>query len=175
MAVVSRPLERDQATALERLVLAELPVLYRVARRFAGSRDPEDLVGRALVKAACAWPSFDGGHGRAWLLRILRNEYLMALRVAKARPTESSEEMCDVSDPATIDATVFRRMTDEMLFAELDALPEDERTAIVLCDIEGLKYAEAAVVMETAVGTVASRLHRGRARLRDRLKGRALV
>lgn len=155
----------------EDAVTAELPVMYRVARRLTlNGADAEDLVGQVLLLAARAWAEFDGRHTRSWLLKILRNEHLSSLRRNASRPQTVPLEHA-------VDATHETREPDdespasEDILGALDELPEEYRLAVALCDVEELSYQEAAATMEVPVGTVRSRLYRGRMMLRDRLGG----
>lgn len=148
--------------------MAELPLLYRVARRMAG--DPltaQDIVAESLMKAALAWESFDGRHRRAWLVRIVRNEYLMHLRSLGSRPeTALLEDFCEDLDVAD---QVFRRITDEQLLSAVDQLPPHYREVVVLCDVEGMAHVEAATILDVKPGTIASRLNRARTLLRNKV------
>jgi RNA polymerase sigma-70 factor (ECF subfamily) len=154
----------------ERMVKGELAVLYRVARRMGASADQaEDLVQTTLLKAYQAWDSFDGRFLRSWLIRILRNERLMALR--SERPESSIEETPDaeLSDGPFWDEVSLRLDADRVLL-ELDRLPDIYQLAIQLIDVEQLTYEEAAQALDVPIGTVRSRLFRGREMLRNRLQ-----
>jgi RNA polymerase sigma-70 factor, ECF subfamily len=157
--------------SFERTALAELGLLYRVARRLVlDSVDAEDLVGQTLCAAARAWSSFDGRHPRSWLLTILKNEHLKGIRRAGSRPrTVPMEDNFEHGDLGFGDEVENRALADRIL-TELDALPEEFRMAVALCDVEQMSYEEAAKVMRVPVGTVRSRLFRGRRALRERLK-----
>jgi RNA polymerase sigma-70 factor (ECF subfamily) len=152
------------------MVKGELAVLYRVARRMGASADQaEDLVQTTLLKAYQAWDSFDGRFLRSWLIRILRNERLMALR--SERPESSIEETPDaeLSDGPFWDEVSLRLDADGVLL-ELDRLPDIYQLAIQLIDVEQLTYEEAAQALDVPIGTVRSRLFRGREMLRNRLQ-----
>lgn len=150
-------------------VRGELPVLYRVAKRLATNpADAEDLVGSALLGAAKAWETFDGRHVRSWLVQILRNEHLMLLRKRGRKPEVLFEEGHEPSDEGFWEAISWSAVGDD-LFRELDRLPEDFRMAVALCDVEEMAYDEAAAALGIPVGTVRSRLFRGRKLLRARL------
>lgn len=152
----------------ETAVRSELPVLYRVARRMVRNDDEAaDLVQQALVKAFGAWRKFDGKHLRSWLIKILRNENLMRIR------SESRAEFVELVETSAVDTgfwdEVLWRNQVSRLLDELDGLPHEFRIAVVLCDVEQLSYEEAASAMDVPIGTVRSRLSRGRALLRSRL------
>jgi RNA polymerase sigma-70 factor (ECF subfamily) len=168
MTTLARP-ETVSKKGFEEVALAELPVLYRVAKRMA--RDPhaaEDLVGQALLNAAKAWPAFDGRHPRSWLIRIVRNEFLATKRNVASRFSHRSIEETDAIEDGPFEAIAGHLMQDEVIRA-LDKLPEEYRMAVTLCDMEEMSYEEAADAMEVPVGTVRSRLYRGRKLLRQKL------
>ena len=157
--------------AFETLALNELPVLYRVARRMmrAGS-DAEDLVSQTLLLAAKGWAAFDGRFPRSWLIKIMRNEYLRILRTAGSRPqTVSFEDAPEPDDERAGWRDLDARLLSESIVEELDSIPEEYRLAVSLCDVEEMSYADAAKALEVPIGTVRSRLFRGRRMLRDRL------
>jgi len=133
----------DRAAAFARYVEPEIAVLYRVALTLAGQRaDADDLVQEALIRAYRAVDRFDGAHPRAWLLTILRNTHRNRLRIRVASPLHENEQdtgLLDRSDPAR---------------------------SVQLVDVDGLTYAEAAEALGVPRGTVMSRLHRARARIR---------
>lgn len=155
--------ERD----FESAVRGELATLFRVARRMAGNQDEAaDLVQQTLVKAFGAWKRFDGQHLRSWLICIMRNEHLM--RIRSERRTESLDDLEFVASVGTWEEIAWRDQAHRLL-QHLDELPVDFRLPIVLCDIEGMQYEEAAAALEIPIGTVRSRLSRGRAMLRRML------
>lgn len=173
------PEQRQEAFG--RYVLPEVDVLLRVAlsltRRPA---DAEDLVQDTLIRAYQGMAGFDGSHPRAWLLTILRNANVNRNR--RRRP-----ELLD--DPAaTLDrlvatdgggdspeALVVGEIIDAVITDALASLPERFRQVVDLVDVDGLSYAEAAEVLGIPVGTVMSRLHRARARMRHRLVAAGLA
>ena len=158
--------------AYEKVAMAEMAVLYRVAKRLSrDASDAEDLVGQALLAGAKAWENFDGRYARSWLIKILTNEYLAMKRKRSVRP--ETVTLADTFDPPTdglAQEVENRALTGELL-KELDALPEEYRLAVALCDVEEMAYQEAADALGVPVGTVRSRLFRGRRILRDRLAG----
>jgi RNA polymerase sigma-70 factor (ECF subfamily) len=147
----------------------ELPVLYRVARRLARSADDaEDLVQQTLLNAFKGWQRFDGRHLRSWLIRILRNEHAGRRKSdVFLDQTIGLEEDLSATD-APWDALAWRDHADRILI-ELEALPEEYRLAVHLCDVEELSYQEAAEAMGVPLGTVRSRLFRGRALIKSRM------
>ena len=161
---------RSRQNDFEKSVKGELAVMYRVAMRMGVSPEQaEDLVQITLVKAYQAWERFDGRHLRSWLIRILRNERLMALR--SERPETSLDEPCanEAQQEPFWDELSWKMEVDRVL-EELKNMPDIYQMAIQLCDVEQMTYEQAAGVMDVPIGTVRSRLFRGRAMLRSRLQ-----
>jgi len=161
---------RSPKPDFEAAVRPEVPLLYRVARRMAGADEAEDLVQQTLLKAFRAWDRFDGNYLRSWLMRILRNETAYAKRreAAGVQYTELNEDAG--GENGLWDAVAWRDQASRILH-ELDRLPEEYRLAVTLCDVEEMSYEEAAAAMEVPIGTVRSRVSRGRALIRSRLTG----
>ena len=159
----------NQRLQYERAVKGELAVLYRVARRMGATPEQaEDLVQTTLVKAYQAWDTFDGRFLRSWLIRILRNERLMEVRADRQEPSlDQNPEIEVAAGPFWDDLGL--KLEAERILAELDALPDIYKIAIHLIDVEQMTYEEAAEVMEVPIGTVRSRLFRGREMLRKRV------
>jgi RNA polymerase sigma-70 factor (ECF subfamily) len=152
----------------EDVVRPELTVLYRVARRLCRNpQDAEDAVAQTLVNAYRAWGDFNGEYLRSWLITILRNEVRKRHRYDAARP-DTTEQDEDVATDGFWEAVHWSLAVDRVI-EELDALPEEFRLAVQLCDVEQMSYEEAAIAMGVPIGTVRSRLFRGRRQLRDRL------
>ncbi len=145
-------------------------------------RDPhlaEDATQDAFVRAWNAIDSFRGGIVRPWLLRIATNRTYDMLRSKARRPAQSLDAQAFESEPEwTTQVNVAehpehystRGEMSEFLEAALASLPDDQRLAIVLSDVQGYGYDEIAQIMDIAVGTVKSRISRGRGRLRDYLQ-----
>ena len=166
--------------AFARYVEPEIAVLYRVALTLAGQRaDAEDLVQDALIRAYRAVDRFDGAHPRAWLLTILRNTHRNRLRIRVASPLHENEQdtgLLDRSDPArSAEDVVVDEQFEAVVADALAALPTMHRVVVQLVDVDGLNYAEAAEALGVPRGTVMSRLHRARARIRTRLVAAGLV
>jgi RNA polymerase sigma-70 factor (ECF subfamily) len=151
--------------------------LYSAALRMThNAADAEDLVQETFLKAYRGYDSFQAGTNlKAWLYRILTNTYINIYRAKKRRPDESNLE--DVEDlylyrrlggleavqaGRSAEEEVLDRITDVDVKGAIDSLPEQFRLAVVLSDIEGFSYKEIAEIMEVPLGTVMSRLHRGR-------------
>jgi RNA polymerase sigma-70 factor (ECF subfamily) len=170
----------DAEDAFSRYVLPEIDVLYRVA--LAATRnaaDAEDLVQDTLLRAFRSIDRFDGRHPRAWLLTILRNAQIN--RVRRRRPTlladpdHAADRHAVMADPAAgPEEVAMDRRFDALVEEAYLALPDDFRAVIDLVDLGGLTYEEAATVLDVPQGTVMSRLHRGRKRIRASLGGGGL-
>lgn len=164
--------------AFRRYVVPELAVLLRVARRLTG--DPttaEDLVQETLLRAYRGLERFDGRHPRAWLLTILRNTWRNMNRRARPQLLRSDDEILSVAAPGAdgrggAEEQVVDHMIDGELIAGLRQLSDNHRAVVMLVDVDGLTYQEAADVLGVPAGTVMSRLHRARRRLRRRLEQR---
>lgn len=172
-AVVARAISGDRG-AFTQLVEHYQSACYGLAWRLLGDPDQAaDAAQDAFVHAYDAIAKYRGGLFRSWMLRITANASYDILRRAQRRPTttlpdaEAGEaELADLAapDPA---AEAGRSELYRHLDAALRHLPEDQRTAVVLCDVYGMDYGEVASATESALGTVKSRIHRGRLRLRE--------
>lgn len=176
---------RHKRTEFERQALAHLDALYGAAYRLTrNARDAEDLVQDSLLRAYRFWDSFQqDSNCKAWLLRIVTNtfinEYQRKKRSREVLDAATAEQTA--TDGVLVQATAYDKQTPAQALLHnsvsddvqraLDALPDDFRTAVILCDMQGLSYKEIAEIMECPVGTVMSRLFRGRkllaAALRD--------
>jgi RNA polymerase sigma-70 factor (ECF subfamily) len=162
-------------------VVPEIEVLLRVAQNLTRNRaEAEDLVQDTLLRAYRAIGSFDGRYPRAWLLTILRNTNINRHR--RRRPElldDPDRTMATLADTSTSGETpeglVVGATFDAVVEDALAQLPAEFRRTIELVDIEGLSYAEAAQVLGVPVGTVMSRIHRARHRIRDRLTAAGLA
>jgi len=172
-AVVARACAGDRS-AFTQLMEHYQSACYGLAWRLLGDPDQAaDAAQDAFVHAYDAIGKYRGGLFRSWLLRITANASYDILRRQQRRPTttlpdaEAGEaELPDLGaqDPA---AAAGRSELYRYLDAALRLLPEDQRMAVVLCDVYGMDYAEVASATESALGTVKSRIHRGRLRLRE--------
>lgn len=156
------------------------PSLYGTALRLTRSpEDASDLSQEALVRAYTAFDRFDGRNFKAWMLRILTNLYINRYRKIQRTGHASSLDEEDAQEPVAPaeeapDRMVFDRMMGTEVEEALAKVPDVFRTAVILSDVEGLSYDEVARVTEVPVGTVRSRLARGRAILRKELEDFAL-
>ena len=176
MVNVSTTAPSMTATEFAAGVAPLLPELRRAARRYATTpHDADDLLQETLTRAWAGRGTFDGGaHLRAWLFRILVNTWISGHRRVERRPREALTETFD--DAAAVLPTqpsaefqALRRLPDERLRAALASLPESLRTAMYYAAIEELPYRDIADLEGIPVGTVMSRVHRARLRLRAAL------
>jgi RNA polymerase sigma-70 factor (ECF subfamily) len=165
--------------AFNDLVVCYQDLLYALVVRMVPDRDQAaDAVQEAFFSAFRNMHAFRGGSVRSWLSRIAINAAMDAQRLKKRRPAEPYPELEDDSwqPPATpADDPVTTSLTNERhraLNAALAQITDDQRAAIVLFDVEGYDYAEIAQMTGVSLGTVKSRIHRGRLALRDRLADR---
>jgi RNA polymerase sigma-70 factor (ECF subfamily) len=170
----------------------ELPYrrqLYSVALQLTGNPvDAEDLVQETYAKAWAGYGGFTPGTNlRAWLYRIQANTFYGDYRASRRRPllvplealtAAAPERTISTVSASTVSASTvsaedaaLARMPDPVVWAALRALPDHLMRTVYLADVEGYKYAEVAKLTEVPLGTVMSRLHRGRKRLRARLEG----
>lgn len=170
----SRVLEGETGDQVfDRLVLPEVDVMWRVAMSLTRNRaDAEDLVQESLLRAYKAIDSFDGRYPRAWLLTILRNTERNRHR--RRRPEllndpDSVEERGPRTEADEVEKRAEDHEFDEAVTAALEQLPDNFRRVVELVDVDGLTYQEAADVLDVPLGTVMSRLHRARRRIRDLL------
>lgn len=179
---VLSPDERREVFTRDALPYADQ--LYSAALRYTRNpADAEDLLQETLFKAFDKFHQFRPGTNlRAWLYRILTNTYINRYRKEQRRPDEVSADANEefslydrISGAATpaAESEVLARLTDREVTDALADLPENFRMAVYLADVEGFSYAEIAEIMDTPIGTVMSRLHRGRSRLQKALYGYA--
>ena len=151
--------------------------VYRLAYRLTGDRhDAEDLTQEVFVRVFRSLDRYTPGTFEGWLHRITTNLFLdQARRRQRIRFDALSEERASLlrSSLPSPDAAYSDRMFDDDVELALATLPPDFRAAVVLCDVEGLSYEEIADILDAKLGTVRSRIHRGRAMLRRALAHRA--
>jgi len=144
--------------------------LYTVAYRLTGNHeDAQDLVQDVLIRVERGLATYRPGSLEGWLSRITTNAFLDRVRARKRRPVDAlpdDPERVLPTSAAADEALADARLPDEVQAALL-ALPEDYRAAVVLCDVVGFSYQEIADSLDLPVGTVRSRIHRGRGRLRE--------
>jgi RNA polymerase sigma-70 factor (ECF subfamily) len=171
------PPPADKRASFEAEALVHLDAVYRLALRLAGNTaDAEDLVQETMLRAYRSWDRYTPGtNAKGWLLTILRNLFINEYRRRSRHPETVN---LDTVEPFAVfqnmrdedpQASFFDRIVDEEVIRAVDALPEAFREAVTLSDVEGLSYEEIARVLEVPVGTVKSRLFRGRRMLQKKL------
>ncbi|GAA3980205.1 RNA polymerase sigma factor SigE [Thermobifida alba] len=163
----------------EEVVRTHSARVYRLAYRLTGNQhDAEDLTQEVFIRVFRSLANYTPGTFEGWLHRITTNLFLdMARRRARIRfegLAESADDRLEGREPSPAQAYDDRHF-DADVQAALDALPPEFRAAVVLCDIEGLSYEEIAATLGVKLGTVRSRIHRGRAQLRAALEHRRLA
>ncbi len=144
--------------------------LYNVAYRLAGNDDDaKDLAQEALLRVRKGLESYQPGSMEAWLSRIVTNVFLDEVRRRRRRPVEVLPDDPDRILPPSAAADAATDSLSDEVQAALRTLPEDFRAAVVLCDVVGLSYEEIGEALDVPVGTVRSRIHRGRRQLRAAL------
>jgi len=177
------PLEsRSRRERFEREALPHLDACYRFALALTrNAAEADDLVQETMLRAFRAFDSYaEDTHCKAWLFRILKNAFLNRRRTA-GREVDLEDSLGAIQDLGWEDRPFHRTPEDAAILSctrdhieqALRRMPRDFREAVVLADVEGLSYQEIAGVMGTPIGTVMSRIHRGRRMLRD-LLGEAL-
>lgn len=172
---------RGDGRAFEDLARTVEAALYRHALRILGSTaDAEDVVQDAMVSAWRSMSSFEGGSFKAWIFRITTNRAIDVVRARRRRgelplepPEDADVDWAEPADPGPEPAEVASQGEAMSLVEEaLRGLPAEQRAALVLRDIEGFSYEEIARITVTEVGTVKSRIHRGRVAVRNALVAR---
>ncbi len=172
--------KRNQREAFERQAEKVFPSVFGTALRLTRSREEaEDLAQEAIVRAYEAYDRFDGSNFKAWLLRIVTNLYINRYRQRQRGPLLASIDDDHMSEPVAAEGEVpDRLLLDGLLGGEVEEalarVPEDFRIAVILSDLEGMSYQEIADATDVPIGTVRSRLARGRALLRKALMEYAL-
>lgn len=182
-SVRTQETDAQLAERFEREALPLLDQLYGGALRMTRNpADAEDLVQEAYMKAYQGFRSYKPGTNlKAWMYRILTNTYINSYRKAQRRPAEyATDDITDsqIAETASHMSSGLRSaeveamalLPDEEIRAALMDLNEDYRMVVYYADVEGLPYKEIADIMGTPIGTVMSRLHRGRKQLREALK-----
>lgn len=165
----------------EREMIPHLDSLYNFAIRLTTDPiDAEDLVQDTIVKAFRFFGSYEKGtNAKAWLFRILKNSYINNYRKKSKQPQQVDYDeistyyetvRSEQSDTTDMEDIYYRDRLDDQVTRALQRLPEDFRTVVLLCDVEGFTYEEIANMLDVPIGTIRSRLHRGRNLLRVELE-----
>lgn len=184
-ASVSPPEESPEALRkrhldFEREALPHMDALYNFALRMTSDPDEaDDLLQETFLKAYRFFDKFEQGTNcKAWLFRIMKNSFINIYRRSSKEPAKVDyndvEEFyhsirAESTDPNDLEQKIFSNILDDDVSTALESLPEEFRTVVILCDIEGFTYEEIADFVECPIGTVRSRLHRGRKMLRASL------
>ncbi len=176
-------LTQEEKERFQTDALPLLDSLYSGALRMTRNpSDAEDLVQETMLRAYRAFDRFEAGTNlKAWLFRILTNAYINTYRKKQREPLKVSQDEVEDFDlyrelknhdpemSVTPETIVLDNLVDSDIIEAIDDLPEQFRLAVVLSDVEGFSYAEMAEIMDVPMGTVMSRLHRGRKALQKRL------
>jgi len=178
-AVFSRA-TRKKHLDFEQEALPHMDVLYNFALRTTGNEDDaRDLLQETYLKAYRFWDKYEKGTNiRAWLFRIMKNSYINRYRKETKEPDKVdygdienfyNSIRADYTDTNDLQEKLFGNLLGDEVSKALEELPEDFRTVVILCDIEGMTYEEISEFIERPIGTVRSRLHRGRKLLQAKL------
>lgn len=165
----------------EEEIIPHLDAMYNFALRLTSDpSDAEDLVQDTIVKAFRFFSSYEKGtNAKAWLFRILKNSYINNYRKKSKQPNQVDYDevstfyetiRAERTDTSDLEDKMFRDLIDDDISQALEELPEDFRTVVLLCDVEGFTYEEIANMLDVPIGTIRSRLHRGRNLLKAQLK-----
>ena len=162
---------QDQISRFETLVIPHLDAAYNLARWMTrNTSDAEDIAQEAMLRAFRFFDTFRGEDARVWLLTIVRNTYLTWIR--RHAPQQNSAEFderlhTDIETALTPESEFIRQATSEQVRRAIEQLPTEFREVILLRELEEMSYKEIAAVTQTPLGTVMSRLSRGRSALRQ--------
>lgn len=170
---MSKPYPGKTYREFETEAVPHMDILHNYALRLTGNpNDADDLVQETFMKAFRFWDKYEKGTNiRAWLFRIMKNSYINRYRKETKEPnTVDYEEIANFyntirhqyTDQNDLQEKIFGGLLEDNVAHAMESLPEDFRTVVILSDIEGLSYEEIAEFVDCPIGTVRSRLHRGR-------------
>ena len=179
MAELTKKEQKKQKDFNEEII-PHLDALYNFGLRLTSDpNDAEDLVQDTIVKAYRFFSSYEKGtNAKAWLFRILKNSYINNYRKKSKKPQEVDYDevatfyetiRAERTETSDLEDKMFRELIDDELSNALDNIPEDFRTVVLLCDVEDFTYEEIANMLDVPIGTIRSRLHRGRNLLKAEL------
>lgn len=172
--------ERKKQQDFNEEIIPHLDALYNFGLRLTSDpNDAEDLVQDTIVKAYRFFTSYEKGtNAKAWLFRILKNSYINNYRKKSKKPQEVDYDevatfyetiRAERTETSDLEDKMFRELIDDDISNALDEIPEDFRTVVLLCDVEEFTYEEIANMLDVPIGTIRSRLHRGRNLLKAQL------
>lgn len=161
-------------------IIPHMDALHNFALRLTTDMtDAEDLVQDTIVKAYRFFNSYEKGtNAKAWMFRILKNSFINNYRKTSKKPNQVDYDevssyyetiRAERTETSDLESLMFRELMDDDLSTALLRLPEDFRTVVLLCDVEGYTYEEIANMLDVPIGTIRSRLHRGRNLLKSEL------
>ncbi len=179
MAELTKKEQKKQKDFNEEII-PHLDALYNFGLRLTSEpNDAEDLVQDTIVKAYRFFDSYEKGtNAKAWLFRILKNSYINNYRKKSKKPQEVDYDevatfyetiRAERTETSDLEDKMFRELIDDDISNALDEIPEDFRTVVLLCDVEDFTYEEIANMLDVPIGTIRSRLHRGRNLLKAQL------
>lgn len=172
--------EKQKQKDFDEEIIPHMDALYNFALRLTTDpNDAEDLVQDTIVKAYRFFSSYEKGtNAKAWMFRILKNSFINNYRKTSKKPSQVDYDevssyyesiRAERTETSDLESLMFREMMDDDLSTALTRLPEDFRTVVLLCDVEGYTYEEIANMLDVPIGTIRSRLHRGRNLLKTEL------
>ncbi|MFD2531301.1 sigma-70 family RNA polymerase sigma factor [Gracilimonas halophila] len=172
--------EQKKQKDFDEEIIPHMDALYNFALRLTTDpNDAEDLVQDTIVKAYRFFSSYEKGtNAKAWMFRILKNSFINNYRKSSIKPSQVDYDevssyyesiRAERTETSDLENLMFREMMDDDLSMALKRLPEDFRTVVLLCDVDGYTYEEIANMLDVPIGTIRSRLHRGRNLLKTEL------
>ncbi|MEX2600349.1 MAG: sigma-70 family RNA polymerase sigma factor [Balneolaceae bacterium] len=172
--------EKKKQEDFNKEMIPHLDALYNFALRLTTDpNDAEDLVQDSIVKAYRFFSSYEKGtNAKAWLFRILKNSYINNYRKNSKQPQQIDYDEVSMfyesiraerTNTSDLEDKMFRELIDDDLTKALEEIPEDFRTVVLLCDVEDFTYEEISNMLDVPIGTIRSRLHRGRNLLKVQL------